>query len=96
MKSFRLSLPDGREATGVGCLLAAISSVVGLAGGVPLAFFVAGIIGVLAIPLVILPGLVLFAVGWAVLEAWGIPVWKQEEHQPKKRRPRWSQGDEGA
>jgi hypothetical protein len=96
MKSFRLSLPDGREATGVGCLLALGSAAAGLAAGVPLAFFVAGAVGVVAIPLAILPSLLLFVAGSAVLEALSIPVWKQDKRPRAKRRPRPPWDDERA
>ena len=74
MKSFRLYLGAGKEATGADCLLACVSAVVMVGIGVPLAFWIGSLTGLIFVAVVVGVGLAFFALGAALLRALGIPL----------------------
>lgn len=83
MKNFRLYLGNGKEATGAGCLLGVFSAVAMVGLGVPLAFAIGAATGfvIVAVPVVI--GLVVFAVGAAVLTRMKVSLWRDEAGPPE-------------
>ena len=74
VKSFRLYLGAGKEATGTGCLLACLSAVVMVGLGVPLAFWVGSLTGIIFVAVAVGVGMTLFALGAVLLAALGIPL----------------------
>jgi hypothetical protein len=82
VKSFRLYLGNGKEATGGGCLLAAISAALAAGAGVPLAFAVGAVTGWVLVAVPVVVGLLGFTAGAALLTRLGVPLWKEDDGSP--------------
>jgi tetratricopeptide (TPR) repeat protein len=78
MKSFRLYLGNGKEATGAGCLLAFFSAAAMLPLGLPLAFAVGAATGFVFVAIPVAIGVLVFAAGAAVLRRLKVPLSRDE------------------
>jgi predicted MFS family arabinose efflux permease len=79
VKSFRLYLGNGKEATAPGCLLAVLSAALAAVAGVPLAFALGALTGWVFVAVPVAVGLLGFIAGAAVLSRLGVPLWKDED-----------------
>ena len=96
VRGYRLYIDEGKEATGAGCLLALLSAAVTLGFGLALgesflhwaarhvAWWPRRTLFVLVGVVLVVPGILLFWAGAALLKRLDIPVWREEGDEGDK------------